>query len=85
MKTVNTAYERANWKLELQRQELADARNREEIRKKADIITANLYRMEKGMSRIRAQDFFSPDGGEIEIPLDIALRRSRTRRSFIKV
>lgn len=73
MKTVNTAYERANRKLELQRQELADARNREEIRKKADIITANLYRMEKGMSRIRAQDFFSPDGGEIEIPLDISL------------
>ena len=35
-----------------------------------DLITANLYRMEKGARVLRTENYYDPDGGQVEIPLD---------------
>ena len=35
-----------------------------------DLITANLYRMEKGARVLRTEYYYDPDGGQVEIPLD---------------
>lgn len=84
LKTVNSAYERSRRKLELQKQELASAINREEIRRNADIITANLYRLDKGMNTLTAVDYFDPDNPEIEIQLDISLTPQQNAAKLYK-
>lgn len=69
-KSLCTLRDRLARKLTHQRQELLDTANRQQYREWGDIISANLYRMERGDRSLRAQNFFSPEGEEIEIPLD---------------
>lgn len=69
-KTVKNAHDRVTRKLAAQREELRKTESRERLRELGDIITANLHRMHRGMTVLRAQDFYAPEGGECEIPLD---------------
>lgn len=83
-RTVQNAYERALRKQEVQKEELLQARDRERDRELADIVTANLYRMERGMNRLVAQDFFKEDAPEIEIALDIRLSPQQNAAKLYK-
>ena len=69
-KSLCTLRDRLSRKLTHQRQELLDTAGREKYREWGDIISANLYRMERGDRTLTAQNFFSPEGEEIDIPLD---------------
>jgi predicted ribosome quality control (RQC) complex YloA/Tae2 family protein len=69
-KTVKTAHDRVLRKLSAQREELAKTADRERVRRLGDLITANLYRIEKGARTVTVEDFYAEDGGEVEIPLD---------------
>lgn len=70
IKTARNARDRVARKLANQRQELLATGDREKLRRAGDIITSNLYRMEKGMRLLKAEDFYSEDGRETEIKLD---------------
>ena len=70
MKTVKTAYERTVRKLSVQKEELAQTENREEIRRQAELITANMYRAKKGQHELICENYFEEDCPEIRIPLD---------------
>ncbi len=68
--SVRGAYERLERKLAAQRKELADTAGREEIRRRAELITANIYRMKKGQSELVCEDYFQEGCPEIRIGLD---------------
>jgi len=70
IKTTTNARDRTARKLANQRTELAATGQRERLRELGDIITSNLYHMEKGMRTLRAVDFYDPETAEIDIPLD---------------
>lgn len=70
IKSLTTTRDRIARKVERQREELLASEDRERKRELGDIITANLHLMEKGDKVLRAQDFYSPDGGYINIKLD---------------
>lgn len=70
MKTVKTAYERTVRKLSVQKGELAQTENREEIRRQAELITANMYRIRKGQRELLCENYFEEGYPEIAIPLD---------------
>ena len=70
MKTVKTAYERTVRKLSVQKEELAQTENREEIRRQAELITANMYRIRKGQRELLCENYFEEGYPEIAIPLD---------------
>ena len=70
MKTVKTAYERTVRKLSVQKEELAQTKNREEIRRQAELITANMYRIRKGQRELLCENYFEEGNPEIAIPLD---------------
>lgn len=70
MKTVRTLRDRQQRKLISQRAELEKSEDRESLRKTAELITANLYRLKKGDSLLRCQDYYQEDCPEIEIALD---------------
>ena len=70
MHTVKTVQERLNRKLAAQRRELQETAGREEIRRRAELITANIYRMKKGQRELVCENYFEEDCPEIRIPLD---------------
>ena len=67
---VRTVRERLARKLEVQRGELAETEGREEIRRQAELITANLYRIKKGERELQCENYYLPDSPETVIPLD---------------
>lgn len=69
-RTVKNLRDRTAKKLALQREDLKRCAGREEIRKQADLITANLYRMKKGDCTLVAQDYYAENCPEVEIALD---------------
>lgn len=60
-------------KLDLQRQELVQSKNREQLKICGDLLSANLYQLQKGMSLARLENFYEEGAPEVEIPLDPAL------------
>jgi len=70
MKSVRSAHERAQRKLSARMEELERTKNRDELRKRGELITANLYRMKKGDRVLRCEDYYQEGCPEIEIPLD---------------
>ena len=70
MKTVRTLRDRQQRKLIARQGELEKSEDREELRKTAELITANLYRLKKGDTRFTCQDYYRDDCPEIEITLD---------------
>ena len=70
VKSVTNLRDRSARKLALQKEELTQAEGRERFREQGDIITANLHLLTRGQERLVAQNFYDPNGGEIEIALD---------------
>ncbi len=80
LKTVSTAYERVSRKLELQKKELAECGEREVFRVTGDLINANIYRLEKGMTKCTLEDFYS--GEPREIALDARLTPAQNAQKY---
>ncbi len=73
LKTVVNISDRITRKLANQKKDLEKCRDKEVLRKKGDIIYANLNALQKGMTTVRLPDFYDENGGEIEIALDFKL------------
>ena len=69
-RTVRTARDRLARKLAGQREDLKRTEGREEIRRQAELITANLYRLKKGARSLVCEDYFSEGSPEVTISLD---------------
>ena len=69
-KSMKTLRDRTAKKLALQREELRRSEDREVLRRRADLITANLYRMKKGDPSAARRIFMTPDYPTVEIRLD---------------
>ena len=80
MTVVNNASARVARKLELQRKELDECKNREDLKICGDLINANIYKLERGMSRCVLDDFYS--GGTREIMLDVRLAPSQNAQKY---
>ncbi|MDE7360620.1 MAG: NFACT family protein [Oscillospiraceae bacterium] len=80
LKTVTNAYERVSGKIELQKKELAECSEREVFRVCGDLINANIYRLEKGMTKCTLDDFYT--GEKREIALDARLTPSQNAQKY---
>ncbi len=68
--SVKTARDRIARKLSSQKEELARSCCREDIRKCAELVTANMYRIKKGDSSVTVEDYYSEGCPPLEIALD---------------
>ena len=68
LRTVRTARDRLQRKLSLQREEYRRTESREELRKQAELLTANLYRLKKGDRELLCEDYYQEDLPEVRIP-----------------
>ena len=83
-KLISTKLERLENKLGKQLFELQETEKMDEYRKQADILTANMYRLQKGMDEILATDFYDEESPEIRIALDPMKSPSENIQSFYK-
>ena len=65
-----TARDRVARKIALQEQELAETEQRETWRLCGELITANLYRLGRGETMLRAENYYEEGCPQVEIPLD---------------
>ena len=84
IRSVTSARDRTARKLGNQEKELAATLDRERLRELGDIITSNLHAMEKGMARLRAVDFYDPEGKEVDIKLDPLLTPQQNAAQYYK-
>ncbi len=70
-KTLRTLRDRQERKLAGQREELRRTDDREERRRMAELITANIYRIRKGDRALECEDYFEDGCPVISIPLDV--------------
>jgi predicted ribosome quality control (RQC) complex YloA/Tae2 family protein len=69
-KSIQTKLERSLNKLSKQKQELLESEDRGKYKVYADLISANLYRIEKGSSEIELENFYTENMEKIKVPLD---------------
>lgn len=80
LKLLMNAYERVSRKLELQKKELAECGEREVFRVCGDLLNANIYRLEKGMTKVTLEDFYT--GEAREITLDARLTPAQNAQKY---
>lgn len=68
--SVKTARDRIARKLASQKQELERTYCRDEIRKNAELVTANMYRIKKGDSTVTVEDYYAEGCPQLDIGLD---------------
>ena len=83
-KTISNLLSRTIRKLDVQRRELAASTDRERLRQYGDIVTANLYRIQRGQTSLEAEDFYDPDMKQVVIPLLPHLSPQQNAAKFYK-
>ena len=68
--SVKTARDRIARKLASQKEELERTYCREDIRKNAELVTANMYRIKKGDGSVTVEDYYAEGCPRLEIELD---------------
>jgi predicted ribosome quality control (RQC) complex YloA/Tae2 family protein len=84
IRTATTARDRMRRKLATQEKDYAETQNRDHLRICGDLITANLYRMERGASSFTTENFYDENGGSITIPLDPLLTPQQNAAKYYK-
>ena len=82
---LNNAEARTERKLGIQRQALLDAERGDEYKRDADLITANLYRLSRGMESFTTVNYYDDSCPEIEIKLDKRLSPSQNAQKMYKL
>ena len=80
---VNTS-ERIAKRVANQKQELLDCDGMELDRRRGDLLSANLYRLNRGESVARVEDFYDPEMPVTEIPLDVRLTPAQNAQMYYK-
>ena len=83
-KLLAARIERVERKLCAQKEELLECKNRDKLRRYGDLLSANIYRLEKGMTSVALEDFFEESCPEITIDLDIRLTPQQNIQKYYK-
>ena len=68
--SLSSAEKRIRKKLGAQRIELQKSAGREEFRRRADLVTANIWCLKRGEASLTCEDFFDPASPTVTVPLD---------------
>lgn len=82
---ASSARDRIRRKLALQEKEYEETRDRDKLRVCGELITANLYRMERGMSYLTAQNYYEEGCPDVDIPLDPLLTPQKNAERYFKL
>ncbi len=83
-KLLSNLITRARRRAAIRQKELAENRNREDLRINGELIKANLYAIEQGSAVARVQNYYAEDLSTIEIPLDPSLSPQQNAAKYFK-
>lgn len=83
-KTVSNLCQRLSRKMANQEKELSATYDRERLRQLGDIVTANIHRITRGQTVLRAEDFYDEQMKVIDIPLSPVLSPQQNASRFYK-
>lgn len=79
---ISTTIQRVSKKLELQRLDLEKCADRESLRINAELISANLYRLQKGCNFYEVYNYYT--GESLKIPVNPALTPNENSQKYYK-
>lgn len=74
--------ERTSKRIAVQREELASCENKDKLKLFGDLISANMYRIQKGDTVLKAENFYEDDCPQVEIKLDIMKTPSQNAQYY---
>ena len=83
-RAATTARDRMARKSETLKKEYAATQDRDKLRLYGDLITANLYRMERGMARFTTENFYEASQPDVTIQLDPLLTPQQNAAKYYK-
>ena len=84
LKLLSTHSERLSRKIGVQRGELEQCADRDGLRVAGDLISANMYQLEKGAQSADLANFYEEDAPLVHIKLDPALTPSQNAQKYYK-
>lgn len=84
IRTASAARDRLRRKLAAQERDYAQTQDRDKLRICGDLITANLYRMERGQGTLTCENYYDEAGGEAVIQLDPLLTPQQNAAKYYK-
>ena len=82
LRIVSNAKQRIERKIEARKAELAECSLGDEFKLKADLITANIYLLKRGMDKAKLLDYMT--GEEVEVQLDTRLTPAANAQRYYK-
>lgn len=84
MGKIKKEIKRIQKKLALQRKSIKDARKADQLRLYGELLTANLYRIERDISEVELENYHDPEAKKITIPLAPELTGSENAQVYFK-
>ena len=84
IRTATTARDRLRRKLAMQEKDYAATQDRDRYRISGELITANLYQMERGQTKLTCQNYYDEAGADITIQLDPLLTPQQNAAKYFK-
>ena len=84
LRVLSNASDRLSRKINIQRAELEKCAERDQLRICGDLISANLYQIEKGSTSVSLQNFYEADAPLVKIKLDPAKTPSQNAQKYYK-
>jgi predicted ribosome quality control (RQC) complex YloA/Tae2 family protein len=85
LKVVNNELSKANKKINIYYDDIADADRREIYKVKGEILTANLFQLALGQTSVDLCNFYDPEGKNITIELDPHLSPNENAQRYFKL
>ena len=83
-KLISNHIERLSKKKEVLLNTLDEIKDRDEIKRMGELITANIYAIKQGQTTIKVTNFYEDDAPEVEIALDAAQTPAENAQSYFK-
>ena len=81
---LNSALKKCEKRLSEESQKLLECDGAENIRLKGELLTANLYKIERGADKFEAVNYYDENGGTVTIALDKSLSPADNAQKFFK-
>ena len=82
--TIRNLKKKQSKKLQETLERVKAAEKAEEYRIKGELLTANLYKLEKGMKEVELENWYSPDMEKVKIALDATMPPSKNAQRYFK-
>jgi len=83
-KALSNRIDRCYKKLAIREETIRSVEDRDNLRLYGELITANIFNIKKGIDCVKLQNYYSPDGEYISIPLEVNLSPQDNAQKYFK-